>query len=161
MRGIIKLSDGREYTVDVEIEEQTEKVTGWERVKHNGNYWAIDGDSIYRYKELSTNDIEESYNIANYFSTKEKAKEVNKVQTLMRKMWRWRDENDKVELKWKKGTGSSSKYYIFYNNNDENWKINSYIGYRHIFDVYFSTFELAQQCLDIFKDELNEIKDLI
>ena len=88
-------------------------LTGWERVGENESYYSINGNC---YVEEMTEDMcmedKYYYEDANYFSTEEKAEEINFKQTLFRKLQRFSDENGGDKIDWK--DDDPCKYRIEY-----------------------------------------------
>ena len=153
------VSDGKwgvddcfDFTVNYEEYIEPKPLTGWERVGENESYYNI-SCNCYVEKLIEERCMEDKYYYedANYFSTEEKAEEINFKQTLFRKLQRFSDENGGNEIDWKDIT--QSKYYIYYN----------YYNYRLAFEcaqitrtnqVYFISGEVAQQAIDLFHDDL-------
>ena len=136
----------KEYT-------QPKPLTGWERVGENESYYSINGNS---YVEEMTEDMcmedKYYYEDANYFSTEEKAEEINFKQTLFRKLQRFSDENGGNEIGWKEV--DQGKYGIWYN---ADHGIDIRIGtwaVRDFGQVYFISEEVAQQAIFLFHDDL-------
>lgn len=128
-------------------------LTGWGRVNtNNGKYYSISCEYVTFF-----NDCDEKFDIrmvnnANYFSTKEKAEEIDFKQTLFRKLQRFSDENGGGDIDW--NDESQRKYCIFYNyiegDLDYCW------NYRDCFCgiVYFVSADVASKAIAIFKDDL-------
>ncbi len=93
---------------------------------------------------------DDCYEIANYFSTKEKAEEINFKQTLFRKLQRFSDENGGNEIDWK--DHFSKKLYIAYQGGElfVDWMSEA----KYFGQVYFISREVAQQAIELFHDEL-------
>ena len=126
-------------------------VTGWERVNEGEEVYFI---SVYEGVEKETDYCDEidddCYEIANYFSTKEKAYEINFKQTLFRKLQRFSDENGGNEIDWK--DHFSKKLYIAYQGGElfVDWMSEA----KYFGQVYFISREVAQQAIELFHDEL-------
>lgn len=128
-------------------------LTGWERVGENESYYSINGNS---YVEKMTEDMcmedKYYYEDANYFSTEEKAEEINFKQTLFRKLQRFSDENGGNEIGWKEV--DQGKYGIWYNADHGKIEVGSTWAVRDFGQVYFISEEVAQQAIDLFHDDL-------
>ena len=92
------------------------------------------------------------YKQANYFSTKEKAEEINFKQTLFRKLQRFSDENGGNEIDWK--DPNQEKWMIRFDHRVEELCVglNNYI--RNFGQVYFISEEIAEKAIELFRDEL-------
>ena len=128
-------------------------LTGWERVGENESYYSINGNS---YVEEMTEDMcmedKYYYEDANYFSTEEKAEEINFKQTLFRKLQRFSDENGGNEIGWKEV--DQGKYGIWYNADHGKIEVGSTWAVRDFGQVYFISEEVAQQAIELFKEDL-------
>ena len=128
-------------------------LTGWERVGENESYYSINGNS---YVEEMTEDMcmedKYYYEDANYFSTEEKAEEINFKQTLFRKLQRFSDENGGDKIDWK--DEDQCKYHIKYNH----YSNNIYVGENHSLQevgvVYFINEQITEQAIELFHDDL-------
>ena len=128
-------------------------LTGWERVGENESYYSINGNS---YVEEMTEDMcmedKYYYEDANYFSTEEKAEEINFKQTLFRKLQRFSDENggDKIDLNC-----DCHKFCIEYYSYGKLLVSNRFSSTTRDFgQVYFTSREVAQQAIFLFHDDL-------
>lgn len=128
-------------------------LTGWERVGENESYYSINGNS---YVEEMTEDMcmedKYYYEDANYFSTEDKAEEINFKQTLFRKLQRFSDENggDKIDLNC-----DCHKFCIEYCSYGKLLVSNRFSSTTRDFgQVYFTSREVAQQAIELFHDDL-------
>lgn len=140
---------------DVEIEngeitiiEQEKKATGWERTKCGDTMHFVDSCGVINSAEENSEEDAALQQEANYFSNRKLAENINRMQTLQRKMFRWQAENDVCfETRM-----DAAKYVI---SND------SVIGTRAC-EIYadvgflpcFSSRKKAEECIEVFKDEL-------
>lgn len=140
---------------DVEIEngeitivEPEKKATGWERVESNKFYYRIDKCF---YPDNNDKFDNQFYKRADYFSSKELAENISRMQTLQRQMFRWQGENDapipiisKSNYKWGISYNSKTtpKIHVNIKLSDEG------------FLPYFSSKEKAKECIEVFKNEL-------
>lgn len=128
-------------------------LTGWERVGENESYYSINGNC---YVEVMNEDMcmedKYYYEDANYFSTENKAEEVNFKQTLFRKLQRFSDEHDGHRINWK--DVDQEKYEIWYNADQGKIEVGSTWAVRDFGQVYFISEEVAQKAIDLFHDDL-------
>ena len=114
----------KEYT-------QPKPLTGWERVGENESYYSINGNS---YVEEMTEDMcmedKYYYEDANYFSTEDKAEEINFKQTLFRKLQRFSDENGGDKIDWK--DEDQCKYHIKYTHYSNNIYVEEITLYKRL-----------------------------
>ena len=128
-------------------------LTGWERVGENESYYSINGNC---YVEEMTEDMcmedKYYYEDANYFSTEEKAEEINFKQTLFRKLQRFSDENGGNEIDLKR---DCHKFCIEYCSHGKLLVSNRFSSTTRDFgQVYFTSREVAQQAIFLFHDDL-------
>ena len=133
-------------------------LTGWERNEHwedsEGFYTIVACDAFA--DRTSYNHVlnEKCYKNANYFSTKEKAEEINFKQTLLRKLQRFSDENGGNEIDW--NNEIKMKWGIWYNNEYEELASCPYVYGQAFGQVYFISEEVAEKAIELFCDELIE-----
>ena len=128
-------------------------LTGWERAsnKHDEYFCIGHCGDIRPYSDDFLGYDRTIYKTANYFSTKEKAEEINFKQTLFRKLQRFSDENGGSEIDW---NGNKRQYYISYNYFRDGFAVSS-IGYLRDFgQVYFVSRAVAEKAIDLFHDDL-------
>ena len=128
-------------------------LTGWERAsnKHDEYFCIGHCGDIRPYSDDFLGYDRTIYKTANYFSTKEKAEEINFKQTLFRKLQRFSDENGGNEIDW---NGNKRQYYISYNYFRDGFAVSS-IGYLRDFgQVYFVSRAVAEKAIDLFHDDL-------
>lgn len=133
--------------------------TGWERVNNKENYFTIDISRINSIEESNHNYDLKLYDQANYFSTKEKAEQIDKIQTLYRKMKRFSDEHNAVALNW--NNTMDFKYFIKYDQRQNEFFVECNTELKMPFVIYFYDRKIAEMALDTFKDDLYEIINLI
>ena len=146
------IDDSFDFTIDYE-EYVENQLTGWERVGENELYYSINGNC---YVEEMTEDMcmedKYYYEDANYFSTEDKAEEINFKQTLFRKLQRFSDENggDKIDLNC-----DCHKFCVEYCSHGKLLVSNRFSSTTRDFgQVYFTSREVAQQAIDLFHDDL-------
>ena len=91
-----------------------------------------------------------------YFNTEEEAKQRLKEQRLLFKIKKWAEiHNEGWEPDW---SDDEKKWYVYYNHVEE--RLNVTWGYNSTNFAklpYFKTREIAQECIDIFGDEIKEV----
>lgn len=146
-----EFSKSKCFDFDYNYEEYIEPklLTGWERVNYNDNVYVVGDEcniALWTEKFASAND--NNYNNANYFSTKEKAEEINFKQTLFRKLQRFSDENCTVYK------NEDKVFYIAYDYIQSKLKVYKHRYYQPLGCVYFSSEEVAEKAIKIFHDDL-------
>ena len=136
-----------DFTIDYEEYIEPKPLTGWERVGENESYYNI-SCNCYVEKLIEERCMEDKYYYedANYFSTEEKAEEINFKQTLFRKLQRFSDENG--------GNENERRYYIVYNSFADEFEAESHSFLIGVGQVRFASKEIAQQAIDLFHDDL-------
>ena len=147
-------NDNRVFNVNSEYEEYIEPkpLTGWERVEDGERYRTIDECSVWEYREDNDGSDVLLYNIANYFSTKEKAEEINFKQTLFRKLQRFSDENGGNEIDWE--NTNQKKYCILYCHSFKELQSDFTWVRQNQGQIYFISKEIAEKAIELFHDEL-------
>lgn len=145
------IDDSFDFTIDYE-EYVENQLTGWERVDKFDKYFSIqdDGESSVYYENFSEYD-DYVYENANYFSTKEKAEEIDFKQTLFRKLQRFSDENGGNEIDW--NDADQTKYGIVYETKANAVSVRVCTVQR-FGEVYFQSYEAAKEAARLLKDDL-------
>ena len=147
-----KLQDVEIENGEIKIIEQNPKQTGWERGKFRESYYAQDSRTTQHDREVGDQYDYERYSIANYFSNKELAENISRMQKLQRQMFRWQAEHDLVIGKY---DDSIKKYYLYYDCKNKAIAIDyTYHIIDSAFSPFFSSVAKAKECLEVFKDEL-------
>ena len=146
------VDDCFDFTVNYEEYIEPKPLTGWERVGENESYYNI-SCNCYVEKLIEERCMEDKYYYedANYFSTEEKAEEINFKQTLFRKLQRFSDENGGNEIDW---NDAHCKYSIKYAYDDNNLFIGWNYDVKEVGVVYFVHEEIAKQAIELFRDDL-------
>ena len=92
-----------------------------------------------------------------YFETREEAEQSLKERKLLFKLHQWaKIKNDSWEPDWEEDEGK--KWYVYYNHVEESLKVTwGYNSTNFIKLPYFKTEEIAQECIEIFGDEIKEV----
>ena len=141
---------------DVEIEngnitiiKPEKKRTGWERVKCGEKQSFINCYKIFDSHEECGSEDNKLYECANYFSDRKLAENINRMQKLQRKMFRWQAENDEpIDLY------SDCQKWIIVDDYEVGIKIVDYYKTGYGFMPVFSSLEKAEDCAKTFKNEL-------
>ena len=147
-----EIENGFDFTNYYEEYIERKPLTGWERVGENESYYYI-SCNCYVEKLIEERCMEDKYYYedANYFSTEEKAEEIDFKQTLFRKLQRFSDENGGNEIDW--NDADQTKYGIVYET-----KVNAVsvrvCTVQRFGEVYFQSYEAAREAARLLKDDL-------
>lgn len=150
--------DGKEIEIQINEEQlkqlcQQKKKTGYERVESKKTYYAVFEDNSVESTTESCITFENSHYIAaNYYSDKTVAENNARADKLMRQLRRFAVEYRETKLDWK--NDMKPKFYIFYNNFNNNLNIECNTSFQSFGAIYFDTEKTAQLAIDAFKDEL-------
>lgn len=141
---------------DVEIEnggitivETEKKATGWERAKPGEWQRYIDSYNIKSSTEDCLEEDDALYQRANYFTSQKLAENIDRMQTLLRQMFRWQAENDEpIDLY------SDCQKWIIVDDYEFGIKIVNYYKTGYGFMPVFSSLDKAEDCVKTFKNEL-------
>lgn len=147
-----ELDDCFDFTKTYEEYIEPKPLTGWERVGENESYYNI-SCNCYVEKLIEERCMEDKYYYedANYFSTEEKAEEIDFKQTLFRKLQRFSDENGGNEIDFGDG---DLKYCISYSYFRDDFVTNPVIHAREFGQIYFVSREVAEKAIELFRDDL-------
>ena len=149
-----------EYAVDNEFNFASDykeclepKLIGWEYIAEEEDvYFEISpvGTVADASKYFGASYIQ-CYKVANAFSTKKKADEINFKQTLFRKLQRFSDENDGNEIDW---SNDAWKWHIYFNYMTGDLEAECTHTYRGFGQVYFLSKDTAEQAIELFRKDL-------
>ena len=89
------------------------------------------------------------------FKTREEAEQFDKERILINKFKDWAK---KYNESWTPHENNTVKFYIIYRNSDKTLDVNWCSGIRNFFKLpYFKSKRLAQQFIEAFGDEINEV----
>lgn len=134
-----------------EVAKEPKQLTGWERVDDGDNFNTIFSNGILLATEMNYITDIERYESANYFSTKEKAEEINFKQTLFRKLQRFSDENGGNKIDWEDRT--QKKFFIQYEPSYD-FYVDYYYFDKEFGQVYFASEDIAEKTIELFYDDL-------
>ena len=126
-------------------------LTGWERVEGD-SYETITSNGALNAVDFGYYMDVERYKQANYFSTKEKAEEINFKQMLLRKLQRFSDENGGNEIDWE--NTNQKKYCILYCHSFKELQSDFTWVRQNQGQIYFISKEIAEKAIELFRDEL-------
>ena len=149
---LFNIDNSFDFTSEYEEYIEPKPLTGWERVEDGERYRTIDECSVWEYREENDGSDVLLYNIANYFSTKEKAAEINFKQTLVRKLQRFSDENGGNEIDWE--NTNQKKYCILYCHSFKELQSDFTWVRQNQGQIYFISKEIAEKAIELFHDEL-------
>lgn len=132
-----------------------EEKTGWERAEDYDTYYCVEnnGDICERKEKDCTSD-RWRYKIANYSTVKSKMEFKALRDNLLSRMQRWADIHNEEKIDW---NDSEQRKYLIYYDYDDNKFYFTYVYYiRDLGQIYFTSEEIAKQCLEEFKEELLE-----
>ena len=127
----------------------------WERVEYGAAYWCIDSDGcILKCHDYYYAEDDVLYENGNYYRSEREAEHARDTQTLMNQIQRWRDLNDPIVLDWPRG--EPSKYYFYYSYGRKDIIIDWTGRYRVPNITYFSSRDLAEQCLAATEEDYTQ-----
>lgn len=136
-----------------DFEEIKETKNPYERVNNDERYYFVSERGVENFKEFTECSDNELFNSSNYFNNRNYAEYVAFKETLMRKLDRFAWENNEKVIDW---YDCSTKYYIKFEIDIKKFRISRCISCRSN-DIYFTSFEIAEQALEKFKDDLMKL----
>lgn len=140
--------------IEWEIIEEEEN-TDYERAEYNNQYYYVTSSGKV-WKEIEKNISLDNtrHKIANYSTVKSKMEFKALRDNLLSRMQRWADIHNEEKIDW---NDSEQRKYLIYYDYDDNKFYFTYVYYiRDLGQVYFTSKEIANQCLEEFKEELLE-----
>lgn len=155
--------DGKEYeckrvvmdndNVEIILEEDSKKETGYERVDTGGDYYLVSYRNEVLVLPESNCDLDcDYYDNANYYSSKEIAENNARADRLMRQLRRYSVENRVTDIEWVRG--SNPKYFIYYDYSKESLEVEKNYYFRSPGLVCFDSINSTARAIKEFKDEL-------
>ena len=132
-----------------------EEKTGWERAENYDTYYCVEnnGEICERNEKDCTSD-RWRYKIANYSTVKSKMEFKALRDNLLSRMQRWADIHNEEKIDW--DNSEQRKYVIYYDYDDNRFGFTYNYYSRDLGQIYFTSEEIAKQCLKEFKEELLE-----
>ena len=149
------LDDGREIILSEEAQEILKKEISQSKEVRN---FSKEGDTKYWYinsygKILESGTVLSKDTISfSAFTNKEFAEKVAFKQLMERKLLKFKEEYDNVDLDWK--DKDEIKYRLFYNETNKEIEIKFNYEYKHQGSIYFSSKEITEKCIEMYKDDL-------
>lgn len=133
------------------LKKAEKKKTGWERAEQSQTYYVNYADGYGLATESFDSIDANRYEKANYFSNETLAEDIQRAQTLQRKLWRRSAELcEKMNLR----DSEIQKYCITYDVDNDVLYVSSAWNLNDFGQVYFDTKEHAEQVIEEFNDEL-------
>lgn len=140
--------------INIEWEIIKEK-TGWERTEGDDTYYCVDNNGkVCERNEKDCIADRWRYKIANYSTVKSKMEFKALRDNLLSRMQRWADIHNEEKIDW--NNSEQRKYLIYYDYDDNKFYVTYNYYVRDLGQVYFTSKEIANQCLEEFKEELLE-----
>lgn len=135
-----------------ELTEEQLKALGLERetspfsrAEKGNKYYYISWDGVVRTDtETLVSSNNDAFIIANYCTDREMMEQRALHETLNRLLWRYSMEHKGNEIEW---TNDVSNYSIFYDYDEERWRVNGSVYYQHLGAPYFATMEIAESAI--------------
>lgn len=141
--------------INVEWEIVEEEKTGWERAEDDDTYYCVQNNGkICEIHEKDYISDRWRYKIANYSTVKSKMEFKALRDNLLSRMQRWADIHNEDKIDW--NNSEQRKYVIYYDYDDNELCITNNYYSRDLGQIYFTSEEIAKQCLKEFKEELLE-----
>ena len=153
------LDNGKEITLSQEItdminEEIKQSLTENKRVRN----FAKEGDKEHYYINyygearhggfIGKNE-EKTFNA---YTNEDFTEKIAFKQLMERKLLAFKEEYDNVDLDW--DDNDKIKYRLFYNETDKEIEINFNYEYKQQGSIFFSSKEIAEKCIEMYKDDL-------
>ena len=152
--------EGKEFDIEildpelVKIISPAKKKTGYERVEEGSvaylGYIHPEGTTANTIDDRSFG-CDYAYDIADYYSDETVARNNARVDKLIRQLRRFSVEHRKNEIDW---SDDEDKYYLYFDHDDGDICIESYISVQDFGAIYFDSEEAAELARDTFRDEL-------
>ena len=132
-----------------------EEKTGWERAEDDDIYYCVQNNGkICEIHEKDYISDRWRYKIANYSTVKSKMEFKALRDNLLSRMQRWADIHNEEKIDW--DNSEQRKYVIYYDYDDNRFGFTYNYYSRDLGQIYFTSEEIAKQCLKEFKEELLE-----
>ena len=149
------LDDGREITLSEEAQEMLEKeISQSKKVKNFSKEEDMEHWYINSYGEILKGGavFPKDANSFGAFTNKEFAEKIAFKQLMERKLLKFKEEFDDMKLYW--DDNDKIKYRLFYNETDKEIEINFNYEYKQQGSIYFSSKEIAEKCIEMYKEDL-------
>ena len=149
--------EGKEFDIDIfdpELQKlvKPEKKTGYENVGVGHVYYFTNGYDEIKNFDHENEDDDKHYNIANYYSDYEVAKNNARADKLMRQLRRFAVEHRVDGIDW--NDCQNEKFFFWYNYDDKEIEIDRGFDSREVGAIYFDSRAAASHAIETFHDEL-------
>ena len=122
-------------------------ISPFSRQPEGSQYYVIGSREVIKQTESGDSLDDESYDIANYFSSEAFANQVALHQDLYRRLLRFSYENNSKDTSWETWDGCNCHYHIYLDGNSHAFKVgHDYTNKRSL--VYFADLETANRAID-------------
>ena len=149
------LDDGREIILSKEITDMiNEEISQSKEVRNfskegDTRHWYINSyGKIFEGGAVLLKDT----NSFSVFTNKEFAEKIAFKQLIERKLLKFKEEYDNVKIDW--NNNDEIKYRLFYNETNKEVETNFNYEYKQQGTIYFSSKEIAEKCIEMYKDDL-------
>ena len=150
--------DGKEIKTQIEIDEvdlksiQNKKETGYERSVINHEYSFVDDEGkVHQEPDVDLEEDNLRFTTANYYSSIDVARDNARADQLMRQLRRFAIKNRREQIDWR--NERRHKYNLYYSYPAQKIYIDFETSCKG-FEIYFDSYEVAEQAIKKFKDEL-------
>lgn len=138
--------------LEMDFEEIKETKNPYERVDSRDIYYVVNVHGVIgSFKDVNDLTDKGHFNNLNYFNNKNYAEYIAFRETLMRKIDRFAWEHNAKVIDW---NDCFTKYYIVFDHEDNELRIDVYYTVQSSNDIYFSSREIAEKAIEEFKDDL-------
>lgn len=138
--------------LEMDFEEIKETKNPYERVDSRDIYYVVNVHGVIgSFKDVNDLTDKGHFNNLNYFNNKNYAEYIAFRETLMRKIDRFAWEHNAKVIDW---NDCFTKYYIVFDHEDNELRIDVYYTVQSSNDIYFSSREIAEKAIEELKDDL-------
>lgn len=138
--------------LEMDFEEIKETKNPYERVDSRDIYYVVNVHGVIgSFKDVNDLTDKGHFNNLNYFNNKNYAEYIAFRETLMRKIDRFAWEHNAKVIDW---NDCFTKYYIVFDHEDNELRIDVYYTVQSSNDIYFSSREIAEKAIEEFKEDL-------
>lgn len=137
--------------------QRSKQASNWDRYDRNGfksNYYSVGSERVVNNIDTGSTLASELYEIANYNTNKKQMERIKFEQDLYRKMLRFAQQNNTNKIDW--NNQNKEKYCLCYCYETNKIEICVFHYTQHFGQVYFTSKDIADKAMELFKDELIE-----
>lgn len=135
------------HKLEEQLKNEPKHKNGWER-KGLDRYYIDNGINVKSASGFISQYMDELDRNNSLFSTKELAEDILKEEQCYRTIRRWRDTHDNNWEDLNFNDGMQDKYYITYCYSNKELYLNFDRIHKNLNTIYFSSEELAEQCME-------------